>query len=164
VGLPITIDMSSRCGYGGGYGLYDDPGLPQIEACLRRFPKLVIVGHGPPFWAEIARLETVGDRAGYPNYPVREEGAVPKLFRRYPNLWADLSAGSGYNALARDPEYAVKFLNEFQDRLMFGTDICTPTQDLPLAGFLLKLKDAGKLPEPAFRKIARENAIRLYKL
>jgi hypothetical protein len=89
---------------------------------------------------------------------------VPKLFRRCPNLWADLSAGSGYNALTRDPEYAVKFLVEFQDRLMFGTDICTPTQDLPLAGFLIQLRAAGKLPDPAFQKIARENAIRLYKL
>ena len=49
-----------------------------------------------------------------------EGGAVVRLMRQYPNLWADLSpaAGSGYNALARDPDYAVKFLHEFQDRLV----------------------------------------------
>jgi len=162
VGLPLTFDISTRIG--GAYGLYDDPGLPQLEQSLKRFPRLAILGHGPPFWAEIARLETPADRAGYPSYPVREEGVVPKLFRRYPNLYGDLSAGSGFNALKRDPEYALRFLDEFQDRLMFGTDICSPDQVLPLARFLLDLRDAGKLSETAFRKIARNNAIRLLKL
>jgi uncharacterized protein len=161
-GLPLTFDITDRVG--GAYGLQDDAGLPQLEHCLRRFPKLTIVGHGPPFWAEIARLATPTERAGYPTGPVREEGVVPILFRRYPNLWADLSAGSGYNALARDPEHAAKFLTEFQDRLMFGTDICFATQTLPLASFLTGLRDQGRLPDAAFRKIARENAIRLYGL
>ena len=85
-------------------------------------------------------LETVADHCAYPSYPIKEEGAVPKLFRRYKNLWGDLSAGSGYNALARDVDYAVKFLNEFQDRLCFGTDICYADQKLPLAEFLIGLK------------------------
>ena len=89
---------------------------------------------------------------------------MPVLFRRYANLWADLSAGSGYNALARDPEYAAKFLTEFQDRLMFGTDICFALQKLPLASFLTGLREKGKLSEVAFQKIARGNAIRLYGL
>jgi len=122
VGLPLTFDISDRIG--GDYGFYDDPGLPQLERTLRRFPKLAILGHGPAYWAEIAQLDTPADRGGYPRYPLKEEGVVPKLFRRYPNMYGDLSAGSGYNALARDPEYAVKFLNEFQDRLLFATDIC----------------------------------------
>ena len=86
---------------------------------------------------------------------------MPGLFRRYPNLWGDLSAGSGYNALARDRAYAVKFLNEFQDRLCFGTDLCYVEQQLPLAGFLLELKNEGALSEEAFEKIARGNARRL---
>jgi predicted TIM-barrel fold metal-dependent hydrolase len=162
VGLQLTFDISTRIG--GAYGLYDDPGLPQLEACLRRFPRLAILGHGPPFWAEIARLETPGERAGYPKHPVTEEGVVPKLFRRYPNLYGDLSAGSGYNALHRDPEYAAGFLEEFQDRLMFGTDICSADQELPLAGFLEGLVDAGKLSRSAFRKIASENARKLLRL
>ena len=101
MGFPLIFDISDRIGE--KYGLYDDPGLPQLEDCLRKFPKLRIFGHGPAFWAEIGRLETPADRGGYPGYPVREEGVVPKLFRRYENMWGDLSAGSGYNALARDP-------------------------------------------------------------
>ena len=119
------------------------------------------MGHGPAFWSEIGTLETVADRGGYPAYPVKEEGAVPKLFRRYPNLWGDLSAGSGYNALARDEEYAVKFLCEFQDRLCFGTDICFAEQELPLAGFLIRLKETGRISDTVFEKIARGNARKL---
>jgi len=162
VGLPLIFDGATRLG--GTYGLYDEPGLPGLELTLRRFPDLVVLGHGPPFWAEIARLETPADRDGYPRYPVREEGVVPKLFRRYSNLYGDLSAGSGYNALARDPEYAVQFLEEFQDRLLFGTDLCAPDQPAPLAEFLLRLKAEGRLSEEAFRKIARDNAVRLLDL
>ena len=159
VGLPLLFDISTRIG--GTYGLYDDPGLPQLERTLKRFPCFVIIGHGAAFWAEIGVLETPADRATYPSYPVKEEGVVPKLLRRYKNLWADLSAGSGYNALARDVDYAVKFLEEFQDRLLFGTDICRADQPLPLAEFLINLNKSGRLSNKAFKKIARENAIKL---
>jgi predicted TIM-barrel fold metal-dependent hydrolase len=158
VGFPLTFDISDRIG--GTYGLYDDPGLPQLENCLRRFPKLKIFGHGPAFWSEIGQLETPADRGGYPKYPIREEGVVPKLFRRYENMWGDLSAGSGYNALARDPEYAAKFLMEFQDRLCYGTDICYHSQEFGLPAFLIKLRDEKKITGKAFLKIARENAVR----
>ncbi len=159
VGFSLTFDISDRIG--GTYGLYDDPGLPQLENCLRRFPKLKIFGHGPAFWSEIGQLETPADRGGYPKYPIREEGVVPKLFRRYENMWGDLSAGSGYNALARDPEYAAKFLMEFQDRLCYGTDICYHSQEFGLPAFLIKLRDEKKISGKAFLKIARENAVRV---
>ncbi|MBN2451847.1 MAG: amidohydrolase family protein [Lentisphaeria bacterium] len=162
VGLPLCFDTAHALG--GTYGLYDDPGLPQLELSLRRFPKLVFLGHGPEFWAEIGVLRTPADRVGYPSYPVHEQGVVPTLFRRYPNLYGDLSAGSGANALLRDPEHAVVFLNEFQDRLLFGTDLCTSAQPLPLAGFLSGLRDAGRISEGTFRAIARENARRVLAL
>ncbi len=161
-GLPVIFDdtvyVERR------YGLVDEPGLPQLEMILRTMPKLILLGHGPAFWSEMGVLETVADRGGYPRYPIKAEGAVPKLFRRYPNLWGDLSAGSGYNALTRDRAYGIKFLNEFQDRLCFGTDICYAEQELPLAGFLLELKAEGALSEETFEKIARGNARRLLKI
>ena len=158
-GLPVIFDDTVYVNY--HYGLVDEPGLPQLEMILHSFPKLILLGHGPAFWSEMGKLETVYDRGRYPNYPISEEGAVPKLFRRYPNLWGDLSAGSGYNALARDVDYAIHFLNEFQDRLCFGTDICYATQNLPLADFLIDLKKSGKLSADAFEKIARGNIKRL---
>lgn len=159
LGMPVTFDTADRIG--GTYGLYADPGLGQFEECLQRFPRLTFFGHGPEFWAEIAVLDPPGHRSGYPKHPVREEGVVPRLFRQYPNLYGDLSAGSGANALMRDPEYAVRFLHEFQDRLLFGTDICSVDQPLPLAGFLLGLREQGKIGDSLFRKVARENAIRV---
>lgn len=162
VGFPLIFDGSPTID--GKYGLYDDPGMPQLERCLQLFPNLVFLGHGPPFWAEIARLETPMSRAGYPRGLVQEEGVVPKLMRKYQNLWGDLSASSGYNALARDPEYAVKFLNEFQDRLAFGTDICAADAQVPLPGFLQDLRARGLISDAAFEKIARGNARRLLKL
>ena len=162
VGWPLIFDGATRIG--GAYGLYDDAGLPQLEKCLQRFPRLTFLGHGPPFWAEIGVLDKPEDRAGYPQYPLRAEGAVPRLFRKYPNLYGDLSAGSGYNALARDPEHAVRFLHEFQDRLLFGTDICGPEQRVPQAAFLRELLTAKRISDAVFRKIARENAIKLLEL
>ncbi len=161
-GLPLTFHIATRFDH--DYGLYDDPGLPQLEMSLRRFPKLLFFGHSQPFWAEIAALETPGSRCGYPRGPVREEGVLPKLMRRYGNLHGDLSAGSGCNALMRDPEYAVRFLTEFQDRLFFGMDICEPpAPDAPnrLADFLQDLRAKDAISETVFRKVARENAVRV---
>lgn len=161
-GLPLTFHIGPQIG--NDYGLYDDPGLPQLERSLQAFPKLKFFGHSQAFWAEISRLETPGDRFGYPSSPVQDEGVVPILMRRYENLYGDLSAGSGYNALKRDPEYAVQFLNEFQDRLLFGTDICAPDTPTPLVDFLLELRNNKKISETVFQKIARENAIKLLDL
>lgn len=160
VGLPLTFHLAST-DKGGFYGLVDEPGLPGLELSLSRFSNLKFFGHSQTFWAEIAPLETVGDRNGYPNYPIKVEGVIPKLMRKYPNLYGDLSAGSGHNALARDEEYAIKFLNEFQDQLMFGMDICTPSNQPRLPSFLCKLKDEGKIPETVFNEIARLNAINI---
>lgn len=157
--LPVLFHIAPRIG--NYYGLYDEPGLPLLEESLRTFPKLTFLGHSQAFWAEIGRLETPGLRAGYPTGPIEEEGVVPKLLRAYPNLYGDLSAGSGYNALARDRAYAVKFLEEFQDRLLFGLDICAPETKTPHVDFLLELRAGGAISEKVFQKIARENVIRL---
>ncbi len=173
VGLPVVFDGSDQ--KRGDFGLYDDPGLPQLEHTLQRFPGLIIFGHGPVFWTEIARLETPAERAyimnpdvsqvgRLSNEPIKEEGVVPKLFRRYPNLYGDLSDGTCYRALTRDAEYGPKFLEEFQDRLFFGTDYCSCGMDLPLTRTLVEWRDTGKISTTVFNKIARENAIRFLNL
>jgi len=53
--LPLTFHMGAQIG--GLYGLYDDPGLPQLDYSLGRFPNLIFLGHSQTFWAEIGRLE-----------------------------------------------------------------------------------------------------------
>lgn len=161
--LPLTFHIAHRID--NVYGIYDDPGLPLLEQTLQKFPGIKFFGHSQTFWAEMSILREENDRAGYPDYPIDAEGAVPKLMRKYPNLYGDLSAGSGCNALSRDPEYAIKFMTEFQDRLMFGLDICSPPSGVPnLVKFLTEMKDAGKISIKIFNKIARGNAIRLLNL
>ena len=168
--MPVVYDGSAV--KSGDFGLYDDPGLPQLEFSLQRFPKLKIFGHGPVFWNEIARLDTVASRAVDPGWdghqivrlpkgPVEEEGAVPKLLRKYDNLFGDLSDGTAYNAIARDPDYGPRFLTEFQDRLYFGTDMCFPDMPVELDSLLISWKETGKISETVFRKIAWENAAKL---
>ena len=159
-GLPLTFHLAHRLG--GCYGVYDEPGLPGLAETLQKFPNLKMLGHSQTFWAEIGELDMVYDRAGYPGGKVKE-GTVPKLMRRFPNLYGDLSAGSGANALMRDEEYAVKFLTEFQDRLCFGMDVCLEPTDAnaKLAYFLIKLRDEKKISEEIFRKVAGENISKL---
>lgn len=170
VGLPVIFDGSDQVG--GDFGLYDDPGLPQLEHTLQRFPELIMLGHGPVFWSEIGRLETPGERAiifgphggqvgRLPEGPIVEEGVVPKLLRRYPNLYGDLSDGTAFNALNRDHEYGPKFVTEFQDRLLYGTDLCGFTMPIPLGNLLIEWRDSGKISAEVFNKVARENAIKL---
>lgn len=170
VGLPVIFDGSDQVG--GDFGLYDDPGLPQLEHTLQRFPDLIIFGHGPVFWSEIGRLETPGERAiifnlkGHqvgrlPGGRIKNEGVVPILFRRYANLYGDLSDYTAYNAFARDDEYGPKFLTEFQDRIFFGTDICFPGMEIPMIDLLVSWRDTGKISEKVFQKVARENAVKL---
>ena len=95
---------------------------------------------------------------------MRAEGVVPKLLRRYPNAWGDLSARSAFYALSRDPDFAVAFIKEFQDKLMFATDICYADMELPLAGFLRDLHDQKRISQEIFEKLAHENARRLFGL
>ena len=160
--LPLIFHIGHK--FGGCYGLIDNPGLGQLEESLARFPKLKFLGHSQAFWAEMAPLRQPSDREGYPNYPIEAEGAVPRLMRKYQNLYGDLSAGSGCNALKRDPKYAVDFIQEFQDRLLFGTDICAPDTPTPLVDFLFELRDSGRITDAIFNKIARSNAIRVLRL
>lgn len=161
-GLPLLFDMTGVLNR--GYGIYDDPGMPQLERCLERFPDLIFIGHGPAFWAEIAQLRDPTDRFRYADYPVEKEGRVAELMRRYPNLWVDLSAGSGANAMLRDMEYAGAFMREFHDRILFGTDLCYYDQDIKQPRVLFSLLNNGSITQKMFDMIARENAYRLLKL
>ncbi len=71
-------------------------------------------------------------------------------------FWAEM--GSLRRVLARDENYAIDFLHEFQDRLFFGTDICAPDTPTPLVDFLVRLKDDGKISAELFEKVSRGNA------
>ena len=169
-GLPVVYDGSTQTSC--DFGLYDDPGLPILENTLLQHPQLLIFGHGPVFWSEIGRLHTAAERGvmmdafgkqylNLPRGPIEEEGTVPKLLRKYPNLRGDLSDATAFNAIARDEHYGPRFLSEFEDRLYFGTDMCFPTMEVELDQLLLRWRNTGKISQTTFRKIACENAEKL---
>jgi predicted TIM-barrel fold metal-dependent hydrolase len=58
----------------------------------------------------------------YPNGPVPRGGVTDRYLSDYPNLYGDLSAGSGLNALTRDEDFARDFLKRHQDKLVYGSD------------------------------------------
>ena len=165
VGFPLTFHVSPFQDY--AYGLVDEAGLPGLEESLRRFPKLDFLAHSQAFWCEIGRYEGQDPRFGYPSGPA-DGGRIAELMRKYPNLKGDLSAGSGCNALARDRAHAAKFLTEFQDQLFFGLDICVPEAEREkpheLPKLLADMCARGEITETVFRKVGRENAIKLLNL
>ncbi len=91
-------------------------------------------------------------------------GRVVELMRQCPNLHGDLSAGSGFNALTRDPEFGYRFIEEFQDRLYFGTDMANVPQKLPIVDYFKKLEDDQLICAAALEKVSWLNASRLLKL
>ena len=107
---------------------WDEVGLPRLEACLQEFPKVNFISHGPGWWAAISADD---DRSGgYPKGPIKPTGAADRLLGEHENLYADISAGSGYNALTRDPDFTVGFLERHWRKLLFGTDYLRPGQEL----------------------------------
>ena len=162
--LPVTIHIAPKANV--DYGIYDDVGLPRIEKVLANHPNLKIIGHSQAFWAEISGDLKPEERGIYPTGPVVEGGTITRLMRKYPNLYCDLSAGSGSNAMMRDPDHAAKFFEEFSDRVMYACDICTVHCEFTaqFRAFLDGLLDEGKLSAENYKKILRENAIRILKL
>ena len=86
----------------------------------------------------------------------------------YPNLYGDLSAGSGLNAITRDPDFARGFVRRHSRRLIWGSDCnCRDGKGGGLrdgkciaAGSLAALRDL--VPDrAAFRRITFENGSQL---
>ena len=162
VGFPMLFDMMPHIG--DHYGVVDEAGLPRLARALEACPDTVFIGHGPAFWADIDPDTSTDDRRIYGTGPIRADGAVARLMEAHSNLWADLSAGSGYTAMSRDHEYGLAFLDRFQDRLLFGTDYVKCQRDgnyAPMVAFFKQIRDRGEISAQAADKIASSNAVRL---
>lgn len=157
-GMPVIFHIGPQIG--NCYGLVDDLGLGRLEKELAKFPGLKFIGHSQPFWAEIGSDADNRNREGYPSGKVNP-GRVVGLMRKYPNLYGDLSAGSGFNALTRDPEFGYAFIEEFKDRLLFGTDICSPENDIKLSAWLDEALKNGKISAGAYEKVCRSNTLKM---
>ncbi|HJN18013.1 MAG TPA: amidohydrolase family protein [Armatimonadota bacterium] len=147
-GLPLVFDMNALY-------CWDEVGLPRFESCLKEFPNVKWVGHGPCFWTAISGDD---DRTGgYPDTPITPGGVLDRLFAEYDNLYADISAGSGHNALTRDPSFTPGFLERNWRKLMFGTDGVYAQQDLPQFEWMRSTDMTGEMREA----IASGNARKL---
>jgi uncharacterized protein len=154
VGIPLLFHQDSQRGL-------DEPGLPRLEHAVASFPKLNFIGHGPGWWASISGdIKTQADLGSYPKGPVAEGGAIDRLMDKYPNIYGDLSAGSGANAISRDKEFGREFMIRRKDRLMFGTDYLQPGQPVPQ----FEVFDSLDLPKEVQASIFKGNATRVLKL
>jgi predicted TIM-barrel fold metal-dependent hydrolase len=124
VGLPVLFHLDNQRNT-------DKPGLPGLENALKAHPACKFVGHGPGWWASISGDATERDLGSYPAGKIAPGGAIDRLMDRYDNIFGELSAGSGANALSRDLDFAHAFLNRRQDRILFGTDFLSPGQEIP---------------------------------
>ncbi len=126
--------------------------VANLERALQACPQTNFIGHAPGFWREISGDSDIA-RSAYPRGPVTQGGRLYDLFDRYPNLYADISAGSGRGAFERDLEHARTFAIRYADRLLFARDY--------YGGEWNQLIDSLDLPEDIRTKICGENAKRL---
>jgi predicted TIM-barrel fold metal-dependent hydrolase len=123
-----------------------------VDRMCRLCPQTTFIGHGPGFWREISGGAARNSQV-YPDGPVRPGSRLIKLLRKHANLYCDLSAGSGCNALTRDAEHAGNFIRTFQDRILFGRDAFDDR--------LHKTLQALRLDKPITEKILFRNAEKL---
>jgi hypothetical protein len=154
-GLPVVVHIDYEFDTGGRYprpNWWYGGGIEAFDRAVEACPETNFIGHAPGFWGHIS-ADGKHLEAMYPTGPVVPGGRVGEMLRSYPNLYADLSAGSARNALSRDLEHAREFVLAFQDRLLYARD-----------GFgteLDELLEELSLPEDALEKIHAGNAQRL---
>jgi predicted TIM-barrel fold metal-dependent hydrolase len=153
-------------------------GYPQFDKVLKAHPRTMFIGHGDLFWAHIS-ADVPTDR-GYPPGPIKRGGLTDKWLSEFPNLYADMSANSGNNALSRDPSFTPGFLERHQNKLIFGSDCSCADgngsgvsqgnnpEAARLAGKCVARETLGVLKQQAspaiFRRVVWENGVQLFKL
>lgn len=158
--LPVTIHLEYPIEYTSTLGGANYPWrhwwyggtIEALERAVADCPETTFICHGPGWWSHISR-DDLFDKHMYPTAPVVPGGKNPAMLEKYPNLYADLSAGSGFNALTRSVEFGRQYIVEHADKLLFGRD-----------GFDTRLIDhlrSLNLPDDVMAKITHENALRL---
>ncbi|HDS73932.1 MAG TPA: hypothetical protein ENN56_00175 [Firmicutes bacterium] len=156
LGMPVTLHIDvpwlppsgSRNAVTWWYGGTID----NLGNALRLCPDTVFLGHAPGFWREVSG-DADNDPAAYPNGPVVPGGRLRPLFDEYPNLWADLSAGSALTAISRDRDWGRQFLIDYQERILFARDY--------FDGRLMEYLNSLELPENVLTAILSGNAMKL---
>jgi uncharacterized protein len=87
---------------------------------LEAYPRTTFIGHADAFWANVSA--DYRNEGAYPTGPIKRGGVTDKLLGDHANLFGDLSANSGNNAMSRDAAFTADFLKRHQDKLLFGSD------------------------------------------
>src|SRR4030095_10412681 len=96
-------------------------GFERFHTMLEKFPRVKFLGHAQTWWGNVDR-NYADQTVMYPKGPVTSGGLTDRYLTDYPNMYGDLSAGSGLNALTRDENFARDFVTRHQDKLLFGSD------------------------------------------
>ena len=139
-------------------------GFERFDTMLEKYPQVNFIGHAQTWWANIDKKHT--PQAGlYPKGPVTPGGLTDRYLSDYPNMYGDLSAGSGLNALTRDEDFTRDFLKRHQDKLLYGSD-CTDVegagpkcQGAQTIAALRRLAGSKRIE----RKLLHDNAKKLFR-
>ncbi len=139
-------------------------GFERFHQVLERFPEVRFIGHAQTWWGHIDRNHQPAEL--YPKGPVTPGGLTDRYLADYPNMFGDLSAGSGLNALTRDEEHAADFLTRHQDKLVYGSDCADADGFGEECSGAATLELVRKLvPDPAaLEKILWRNAVRVMRI
>ena len=99
-------------------------GFERFHKILEAYPTVNFFGHAQTWWGNIDAKHQ--QKEMYPKGPVTAGGLTDRYLADYPNMFGDLSAGSGLNAMTRDKEFTAGFFDRHQDKLCFGSD-CADT-------------------------------------
>ena len=96
-------------------------GFERFHKMLEKYPKVNFLGHAQTWWANIDKSNS-DQTVLYPKGPVTPGGLTDRYLTDYPNMYGDLAAGSGLNALTRDEDFTRDFLSRHQNKLIYGSD------------------------------------------
>ncbi|MDQ3009976.1 MAG: amidohydrolase [Acidobacteriota bacterium] len=145
------------------HGKYNT-GFERFHKVLEKFPRVNFIGHAQTWWGNIDRVHD--QTILYPKGKLTPGGLTDRWLSDYPNLYGDLSAGSGLNALLRDEAFTREFFRRHQNKLMYGSDCQdADTKVKECSGIkcietVKRLAPSGKIE----RKILYENARRVLKI
>lgn len=132
---------------------------------LEKYPNVNFIGHAQTWWANIDKNH-LDQNVLYPKGPVTQGGLTDRLLADYPNIYADMSAGSGLNALQRDEDHTRGFLERHQDKILYGSDCLDKEGHGPTCQGSQTIAAIRKLSsnKSIERKILYENARKLFRL
>jgi predicted TIM-barrel fold metal-dependent hydrolase len=144
-------------------------GLERLPTVLKTYPNVNFIAHAQTWWGNISADLNPLDL--YPKGAVRPGGITDRLLADFPNIYGDLSADSGLNAITRDPEFARGFIERHSRKLLWGSDCnCMDgkgggvTDGYCIAGRSLAALRKLVPSEAVFRRIVYENGAALLRL